>query len=267
MADSHAVRWLRFVGAYWRTNLAAVLQYRASFVSQVLGMFINDGMWLVFWTLFFARAKSVKGWDSQDVITLWACVTFAYGLKGFLAGNALRLPGLIVRGQLDYYLALPKSVLVHLLVSDVAIFDLGDALFGPLVFFLLTPLSVQRTLLFLLTGLCGAAIWVGFGVLTGSLTFWLGNAETLAFQAVQGMIHFSTFPTAIYGGVVKFLVYSVLPAAMIGAVPVRLLRHFDWAVLGWEVGFTSLFCLLSVAVFYLGLRRYESGNVIQMRGQ
>lgn len=259
--------WTLFVTAYWRINLAAVLEYRASFISQVLGMFINDGIWLAFWALFFARAKVVRGWDAQDIITLWAVITLAFGLHCALAGNALRLATLITRGQLDYYLALPKDPLVHMLISDVNLFGLGDALFGPVVYLLLTPVTWERTALFLISGLCGAVIFASFGVITGSLAFWLGNAETLARQAFEGMLNFSTYPDAIFNGAVKVVIYTVLPGAVVGSLPVRLMRQFDGRLLAAELGAAVLFALVAVSVFRLGLRRYESGNLLTMRGQ
>ena len=38
------------------------MEYRASFISQVVGMLINDGIYFVFWLLFFDRFKVVRGW-------------------------------------------------------------------------------------------------------------------------------------------------------------------------------------------------------------
>lgn len=259
-------RWAGFLLAYWRINLLAVLEYRASFLSQVVGMFINDGIWLAFWALFFAKVKLVRGWDSEDIITLWAVVTFGFGLACALAGNSLRLAGLIMRGQMDYYLALPKDPLVHVLVSDVNLFGLGDALFGPLVYLLLTPVTWQRTGLFLLAGLCGAVVFTSVNVLAGSLAFWLGSAETLARQIFEGMVTFSTYPDAIFSGAVKVAIYTILPAAIVGPVPARLLRRFDPHLLALELGFTALSAAVATVVFRLGLRHYESGNLLVMRG-
>lgn len=72
---------------------------------------------------------------------------------------------------------------MHILISDVNLFGLGDVLFGPAVFLLLTPVTGQRALLFLISGLCGAVLFTSFGVLTGAFAVWLGNVETLALHA------------------------------------------------------------------------------------
>lgn len=41
-------KFFAFVGAYMKANLAMALEYRASLFSQILGMFINDILWVAF---------------------------------------------------------------------------------------------------------------------------------------------------------------------------------------------------------------------------
>jgi len=57
-----------------------------------------------------------------------------------------------------------------------------------------------------------------------------------------------------------------MPAGFVGGVPVELLRNFSWKGFLIMLGFSIVFFAFSVFVFYRGLRRYESGNVLAMRG-
>ncbi len=53
--------------AYVKANLQAALEYRASFVSQVFAMLLNDVMWLVFWLAYFdGSAWSPAGGGSRS---------------------------------------------------------------------------------------------------------------------------------------------------------------------------------------------------------
>ncbi len=54
-------RLLDFVAAYAMLNLSAAVQYRASFISQVVGMALNDSIMIFFWWLFFLRFQQVGG--------------------------------------------------------------------------------------------------------------------------------------------------------------------------------------------------------------
>lgn len=54
--------------------------------------------------------------------------------------------------------------------------------------------------------------------------------------------------------------YTLIPAGVIGTIPVELLRHFSWSRLAILLSSTLIFCLLAIWVFGRGLKRYESGN-------
>jgi ABC-2 type transport system permease protein len=63
--------YLGLAAAYTRLNLNAQLEYRGAFISQVAAMFLNDGVWVIFWTLFFTRFPVLRGWNIDDIITVW----------------------------------------------------------------------------------------------------------------------------------------------------------------------------------------------------
>src|SRR5215204_3080359 len=108
----------RFFGDYARSNLLVALEYRASFAMQVLGMLLNDTMWVVFWWIYFSRFPVLGGgWQLEDVLAMWAVSATGFGLCVGFFGNCTRLAQIINQGELDYYLALPKNVLLHVLVS------------------------------------------------------------------------------------------------------------------------------------------------------
>src|SRR5438105_14391560 len=111
--------FLGLLAAYTRLNLNSQLEYRGAFVAQVVAMFINDGMWLAFWQLFFSRFKILHGWTVNDMLTLWAIVTAGYGIGYAIFGNGLQLARLIAEGQLDVWMLYPRPVLPHVLVSKM----------------------------------------------------------------------------------------------------------------------------------------------------
>jgi ABC-2 type transport system permease protein len=120
--------------------------------------------------------------------------------------------------------------------------------------------------LYLLLVFLSMSIYVAFNVLAGSLGFWLGNAEAASFQVQQALINFSLYPGAMFQGWIRVVLFTVVPAGFISHVPVELLHSFDpWrmAALG---GFALLSVALAVAAFRTGLRRYESGNLVGLRG-
>src|ERR1700694_1241874 len=257
---------LRFVLAYVCLNLSAAVEYRAAFLAQALGMMLNDLVFIIFWGMYFARFPSVGGWGVQDVALLWAVAATSIGLSAALLGNCTRIATIIVQGQLDYYLGLPKDTLLHVLVSRSGMAGWGDVGFGLLAYVIFGRLDVPTIGLYAVLVLASMLIFVAFGVLAGSLGFWIGSAEATAFQAQQATINFSLYPGSVFNGWIRVLIFTLVPAGFISHLPVELLRTFDPWRMAAVLGFTVLSVVLALIVFRMGLRRYESGNLVILRG-
>jgi ABC-2 type transport system permease protein len=255
----------RFLGAYLAANVQAALEYRAAFLWQVLAMLINDAVWLAFWLAYFSRYPLVQGWGRDDIVMMWAVVGAGFGLGATVAGNSPRLARLIADGQLDFYLALPRPVLTHLLVSRMELTAPGDILFGVAVFGWLVGPSAQQWLLFFVFTATTACVFVSFTVIVHSLAFWIGQAEGLAGQLSAALISFSTYPTVIFQGPVKLLLFTLIPAGFIAYVPVQVLRRFSWGPFLGVLGFSLAIAIAARWIFRAGLRRYESGNLMVTR--
>lgn len=257
-------RELTFLLALWKTNLLAAMEYRVAFISQVVGMMLNNAVYFLFWVLFFDRFQQVRGWGINEMLILFGVVAAGFGLGVYLFGNALTLADVIAGGRLDYYLSLPRPVLLHALASRSIVSGLGDAVYGLISFALAghyTPDAVGR---FALGALLSATIFLSFLVLVQSLAFYLGNATLLTAQATQAIIAFSLYPITLFDGTAKLLLFTVLPAAFMGAVPAEFVREFTWSTLAQLLTAALAFLSLALTVFHRGLRRYESGSAIQV---
>jgi ABC-2 type transport system permease protein len=261
------VDYLRLSAAYLRININAQLEYRGAFYSQVAAMFINDGAWVVFWLLFFTRFPVLHGWSLKDVMSLWAVTTAGFGIAFGLMGNGhRRLASAIAQGELDLWMLHPRAVLPHLLLGSTIPSAWGDAAFGYVVYFGFVKPNVQQALLFVVLSFVVAIVFVGFGVMTGSLSFYVGNASTLSDQWRDISITFATYPPTLFDGKVKFLLFTVIPAGFISYLPVESLRSMS--IVDLLIAIAGAMGVLSagVGMFYFGLRRYESGNLISMNG-
>jgi len=260
------MKTLRLISGYLRHNLMAAMAYRGAFTLQVFGMLLNDVMLLFFWVILFSHFPALQGWTLRDVVTLYAIVAFGFGLATVVCGNSGRVAHVIASGDLDYYLALPADPLVHLLVSRTSLPSWGDALFGLVVYLVAAPERWATLPLFLLLGVFSALIFVAFSVIAGALAFWIGQSQNLAMQLQNAMLTFGLYPVDIFPGLVRVLLYTLIPAAFVGSVPALLLADFDWGRLAGLFLVTGALLLVARGVFALGLRRYESGNLVTTRG-
>jgi ABC-2 type transport system permease protein len=250
---------------YLKFNLMSALEYRTAFLLQVFGMMLNNVAMLFFWWAFFTQFPPLNGWDLRGVITLYALVAGNYGLGLILFGNGFNLARIIMTGGLDYYLALPVSPLMHTLISRMSLSAWGDFCFGVVLFAWVWGADGMAWLMFATGVVLGAVVMVSFGVMLGSLAFYLGNAESLSETGMMALVSFSTYPTDLFPPAIRLLLYTLIPAAFLSTIPAELVRGFNgWSFVGYGVG-TLLIALVARWIFYRGLRRYESGNLLVAR--
>lgn len=258
-------RELIFLFAVWKANLLSAMEYRAAFISQVAGMILNDAMYFLFWVIFFNKFEQVSGWQLPDMFLLFGIVAAGFGLGTSLFGNAMQLSDAVATGKLDYYLALPRPVLLHLLATRTNASGMGDVIYGVMSFFLAGQLTLDAFARFLLGTLFSMTIFISFLVLVQSLAFWMGHSQLLSNQATNAMITFAVYPITLFEGSARFILFTLIPAAFVGAIPAEFVRTFTWGGLAQLVGASVVMLSLAVFVFYRGLRRYESGSAIQIQ--
>lgn len=256
-------REFRFLTALWQANLLAAMEYRVAFLTQMLGMMLNNVIYFVFWIIFFDRFPTVRGWGLQDMLLLYGLVAAGFGLASFFFGNMLSLAEIIADGRLDYYLSLPRPVLIHTLASGSVASGLGDLTYGLLSFTLAGYFTADGIGRYLLGVLFAALLFIAVFVIAHSAAFWLGNATVLTGQVFMAMITFAVYPINMFEGPAKLLLFTLLPAALVGSVPAEFVRSFSWIELGELVLAALIFVGLAVLIFHRGLRRYESGSAIQ----
>jgi len=215
------------------------------------------------WWIFFRQFNSIGGWNITDMMASMAIITGAYGLKQSCFGNTKNLGLIILSGDLDPFMTQPKNLLVHLSGSKsfptgwgrlmtsailIAVGDLGHAI----------PLIV-------LASVTGCIIFTAASIMIHSLTFWLGSIEAVSQKYLDSLFVFALYPTNIYSGVLQLVMFTVIPAGLIGYIPVELVRSFSWSKLSLLCGCSLGLLGLSFFLFHLGLKRYESGNQFGMR--
>ncbi len=253
-----------FINHLIKLNLASNMEYRATFISQAIGMFINNGIYFVFWLMFFDRFEEIRGYQIDQIFLLFAIVALGWGLAFTFAGNAGRVVDLVAQGRLDYYLTLPRPVLTHLLFSRMDPFTVGDLTFGFIAYLFTGRFDPVSIVLFLLCSALAGVIFASFAALTGCLSFFMGNANQLSGHLMNTMISFSLYPFGLFQGVLRLILFTLIPAGFVGAVPVDVVETHSLALLGALVGAAGVSVIVLSVVFKIGLRRYESGSAINV---
>jgi len=255
-----------FLKALMVMNLSSAMEYRASFITQIVGMFINNGIYFIFWLIFFDEfGGAVSGYVVEDIYLLFAIVTLGFALAHmFTANTGANLAYLIAQGRLDYYLVLPRNLLTHVIFSRMSVSTIGDLTFGFTAYLFTGRFHPVEIGLFLVASVLSGVVMSGFAVIAGSLAFFMGNAQQMSTQAMNAVLTFSLYPNSLFSGPARFVLFTLIPAAFIGAVPVEIVKGRSLLLLLGLAGAAVVVWTVASIVFYVGLRRYESGSAINV---
>lgn len=256
----------RYLAALVRTSLRSAVALRGAFFIELTFMALNNLVFFSFWWALFRRVPTIRGHRLSDVAMLYGIVAVAYGLQVVFAGGAREIGRLVIEGELDPYLTLPKPALVSVLGSHAQASGVGDILsgFGLIVCF--GEISLSRIPLLLLVCVASALIYTASMTLFWCTTFWLGRVDALVRQLTEMLLCFSLYPERLFGGVMKGLLFTLIPAGYVGYLPVRTLETPAATTLLGLFGAAIGYACLAVWVFERGLRRYASGSRFGVHG-
>jgi ABC-2 type transport system permease protein len=251
---------LSFTRALIATNVKATLALRGAFVIQVVFMVLNNLTFFVFWWALLQHVTTLRGWRLADIQMLFGIVAAAFGLAVTVAGGVRHVGRFIEDGDLDTLLTRPKSVLVHALGLRSQPSGVGDLISGLIFIAWSGQVTWRTTPIVAVVIVASALILVACGVVFFSLAFWLGRIETVATQLWELLVTFSLYPEPLFGGALRLVLFTALPAGFVGYLPVRIVHEASFANVAFLVVAATAYMALASLIFDLGLRRYASGS-------
>jgi ABC-2 type transport system permease protein len=259
------MRTLAFLLALFVTNLRAAVSLKRAFAAQVVFMALNNLIWLVIWWVLFQRFDTIAGWQMKDMVLLFGIAATGFGLAVTVCGGVYDLGRMVHEGELDGFLTQPKPVLLAALCSRTRPSGWGDVASGLALIGLGGHLAPVHLPVVALSVTVSTVVLVASGVVFHSLTFYVGRAETLARQLWEFLLSFSVYPEPVFSGVVRVLLFSVLPAGFVAYLPAAAVRDPSFSTLGFMLLGAAAYIAFALTLFSRGLRRYESGNRLGLR--
>lgn len=255
-----------FTRALLATNLRAATASRPVFALQVSFMAMNNLTFFVLWWVLFSRVESIGGWRIDDVEALFGIAAASIGLSEALAGGVRHLGRTIEEGDLDTLLVQPRSVLLQAAGRRSQAAGVGDLLTGVAFLAMSGHLTWATLPVVVAVVLSAATTFFSASVILFSLTFWMRRAEGLSRRIWDVLITLSMYPEPLFGGPVRVVLYTLLPAGFISYLPVRIVRDGSITGLLLLVGVSGVYLLLAIWIFHRGLGRYASGSRFSITG-
>lgn len=237
---------------------------KTTFISNVVFMIINNLSMLIQWVVLYSLKDNIGGYTFKEIMLLWGLAASTYGVSRAFFSSAFKLSDTINQGKLDAFLVQPKNVLLNVTTTNAEASALGDILFGYLMIFFY-GINIKVFLLFTLFTLTGGFIVTSVAIILGSLSFWLKSSDVIADSGNNLIVHFATYPDGIFKGVVKMLLFTIVPVGFANYIPISIIIGFSIFKFIIIIGFTICIILFAFLIFNSGLKRYSSSNLMNAR--
>lgn len=237
---------------------------KTTFITNIVFMVLNNASFIIQWLILFSLKEDVGGYTFNQVLLLWGFAAGTYGFSRFFFKKAFNLSDIINNGKLDVFLVQPKNVLLSAITTDVEVSALGDILYAYIMIFIYKP-SILNLLLYTFLIILGGLILTSISVILSSLSFWFNKSDIIADTGNSLMTNFATYPDGIFKGTVKLLLYTLVPVGIVNYIPVSIISSFNINFVLLVIGVTILLVLIAFLVFYRGLKRYSSSNLMVAR--
>lgn len=250
-------------------RLRGQLQYRGSFIAQIVGNAAIGFAEFASILIFFLHIDELGGWTVGEVAILYGIATISFGIGHLIASGLAGFPQLLVQGDFDQLLTRPVSAFLQVVGSDVQLRRLGHVVQGSVA--LIVGLSLSdvawdpaRVLVLPVIVATIAALYVALFALEATISFWTTQGIEAVNIATYGGNMVGTYPIDVFAQWLKGFFLFVVPLALAVHVPMAwvLGKPTPLGLPGW-VGLLSIpaVALFSVAVGLLwgvGVRRYRS---------
>lgn len=252
-----------------KKNFQNAKELKSTFLISIIGMFLNNSAFIVLWLYFGKTVGNLNGWDAYDIMGLYGFCTTSFGLVFSCLYGISNIPRYISTGNLDKYLLTPKSTLIKIATSAVSTSAIGDFIFGLFCFVsyvFLVDLNFIQILIFILLIFVTSIIYFAFTLISMSLSFYFMDGENISTGLFQMFLTPSLYHGGAFNKVLRAIFIFIIPALLVGAVPVEIVKNMDLLKLLGILGLSIFWLVLSILFFYKSLKKYESNNFFGFGG-
>ena len=253
---------LKLIFDYYKLNLKKEWKYKSSFFMQIIMMIVNDLFFIIQWYIIFNLVDNIGGYGFNETMLLWGIAAGGYGVCHAFFGGAWHINDIIYEGKLDVYLTQPKNILLNVCCSKTEVAAIGDILYA-FIALVITGAPWYWYLIMIPAIIIAGLIYVSVYVVFISLCFYIKRGEAIA-KSVEGTMNkAANYPPAIFNMAVKWLFFTIIPVCFYTFIPAQyfFLTPNVWWIIG-SILFTTLWVCLAFLTFKLGLKKYNSGNLM-----
>lgn len=257
-------RYLRLLGLFWSTAIAAEMEYRANFALAAfssLGNLIGSLFGLF---LFYRTGYTFAGWSWQEALIVLGVFTLLQGLSAtLLVPNLNRIVRHVQEGTLDFILLKPINSQFWLSSYTLSPWGLPDIAFG---LFLIgyagrqLGLDAQDYLSSVPPLFFGFISLYSLWFILAATSIWFVKIYNVT-EVLRGLVEAGRYPIVAYPTAYRFFFTFIIPIAFLTTVPATAMLNRGET--GWLIGSGLLAAglLFASTLFWrFALRFYTSAS-------
>lgn len=242
-------------------NIMRQMTNKVTFISNIIFMILNDASFIIQWIILFSIRDEIGGYTIKEVLLIWGMAANTFAISHILFYKVFEMPQLIIDGKLDSFLVQPKNVFLSVITSDTSISAIGDLIYA-YICLIIYGFTIKNFILFIFFSITGAIIVTAFAGIVGSLCFWITKGDMLVDSLTSIMTNFATYPGTIFKGIIKIIIYTIIPVGIANYMPVDVILNFEIGKFLYIIFFTIIITILAFIIFNKGLKRYSSANLM-----
>jgi ABC-2 type transport system permease protein len=254
-----------------RIAMQSRLQYRADFITGMLGVIVMNVVNLGLIGILVSRFTHLNGWTLWELVFLYCLWISGHSLYSLFFWHLRSLEDYLVQGTFDQFLIRPASPFVLFLGREVQYLGVADIAFGASGLSLAyANLGLHWTwvkwLFFALAILSGALIEMTIALTIACVAFWTGRSRRMDNLVMQLNVMVQHYPVDIFGYTFRAIVTGLIPVAFMNYYPALMLLdkidpHSPWAWLGYMSPVVALLLVgITAGVWKLALTQYASSG-------
>ncbi|MCL1468143.1 ABC transporter permease [Argonema galeatum] len=257
-------RYLRVLGLFWSTAIAAEMEYRVNFVLAALssvGNFIGS-LFSLF--LFYRTGYTFQGWSWEEALVVLGIFTLLQGFSStFLVPNLNRIVRQVQEGTLDFVLLKPISSQFWLSTRSVSPWGIPDLLFGFVMIGyagIRLDIGIRDYFVSAIPLLFGIVSLYSLWFMLGATSIWFVKIYNVT-EVLRGLLEAGRFPIVAYPTAYRFFFTFVIPVAFLTTVPAEAMLgrgEVSWVLGAGVLALGLLFA--SVGFWRFALRFYTSAS-------
>lgn len=245
-------------------NIMREMVNKVTFITNIIFMILNNASFIIQWIILFNLKSEIGGYTIKEVVLIWGIAAGVFGLSHILFNKAFEMSDLIINGKLDTFLVQPKNVFISVISSDTRISAIGDLIYA-YICLAIYGITIKKFILFTIFTITGAIILTAFSSIMGSMSFWIVKGDILADSLNNMMVSLATYPGTIFKSGIKVILYTIIPVGIANYLPVDTILQFNIWNFTYIIAFTIIISILAFIIFYKGLKRYSSSNLMSSR--